>query len=96
MNFQPQISVAEALAQSHITFENGQPKFFSISFWKNDGSIGFIKKASRNVKEGVKGKGAKTNMKAANLMLVYDHDAKRHKHITIALMREFNMVKVFH
>jgi len=35
-------------------------------------------------------------LRQQNLMLVYDHAAETHKHITIALITHYNGVRVFH
>jgi hypothetical protein len=48
------------------------------------------------VKLGKATKGAHTNLRENNLMLVYDHQAKSHKYITIALITHYNGVRVFH
>ena len=90
------ISIAEVLAASQVTHEGSSPAYFEIKFAKDDGGVSIIKKASRGVKKLTKGKGAKTDMRAANLMLVYDHEAETHKHVTIALILQFNGTKVFH
>lgn len=91
-----QIGIAEALAASQITRQGAAPKYFSVTFYKDDGSISVIRKASRNVKGPVKSAGAKTNLRANDLMLVFDHDANTHKYITISLIRTYNGVRVFH
>lgn len=91
------ISIAEVLADSQITTTpEGDPKYFSVKFAKDDGSVSIIGKASRNVKQGVAKKGSHTNLQQQNLMLVYDHDGQTHKYITISLITHFNGVRVFH
>jgi hypothetical protein len=96
MNFQI-ISIGEALADSQIgTAQSGVPRYFKIKFAKDDGSVSSIEIASRNVKLGKATKGSHTNLRQQNLMLVYDHEAKTHKHITIALITHYQGVRVFH
>ena len=91
------ISIAEVLADSQVAATpNGEPNYFSITFIKDDGQRRHIQKASRNVKLGRRTRGAHTNLRAANLMLVYDHTAGTHKYITIALVTHYNGVRVFH
>lgn len=91
------ISIAEVLADSQVTTApGGNPRYFSLRFAKDDGSVSTIARASRNVKRGKATKGAKTNLQAANLMLLYDHDAGTHKYVTISLITHFNGVRVFH
>lgn len=96
MNF-PTISIAEVLADSQTTTTpSGEQQTFSLKFAKDDGSVSTIAQASRNVKLGKATKGAHTNMRENNLMLVFDHKAQTHKHITIALITHYNGVRVFH
>jgi hypothetical protein len=96
MNFQT-ISIGEVLADSQIgTTPNGEARSFSLKFAKDDGSVSSLAKASRNVKLGKATKGSHTNLRQQNLMLVYDHESKTHKHITIALITHYNGVRVFH
>lgn len=58
------ISIAEALAASQVTATpEGQPVYFSIKFAKDDGSVSTIVKASRNVKQGKRTRGAHTNLR---------------------------------
>ena len=96
MNF-PTISIAEVLADSQIgTTPSGVHRYFSLKFAKDDGSVSIIATASRNVKLGKATKGSHTNLRQQNLMLVYDHAAETHKHITIALITHYNGVRVFH
>ena len=91
------ISIAEVLAESQITTTpQGEPIYSSLKFAKDDGSVSTIEKASRNVKQGVAKKGAHTNLREQNLMLVYDHAGQTHKYITISLITHFNGVRVFH
>lgn len=91
------ISIGEVLSESQITATpSGQPLYFSIKAAKDDGSVTTIAKASRNVKQGLAKKGAHTNLREQNLMLVYDHVADTHKYITISLIIQYNGIRVFH
>lgn len=96
MNFLT-ISIAEVLADSQITTTpSGEQRTFSLKFAKDDGSVSTIAQASRNVKLGKATKGANTNLRENNLMLVYDHSAQTHKHVTIALLEYYNGIRIFH
>jgi hypothetical protein len=92
----PTISIAEVLADSHKTYTDGKSSTFAISYYKDDGSIGSVARAQRNVKQGSSGQGTATNLRKNDLLLIYDHDANKHKYITIALIRTFNNTRVFH
>lgn len=88
-------STAEVLADSQISVgADGQPRYFSLEFMKEDGSIRTIAKASRNVKKGKNPGQPTTNRKANDLMLVYDHDAGSHKHVIISFILRYNGKKV--
>lgn len=90
------IGIAEVLADTHRTHDGTTARQFSLTYYKDDGSIGSIGKAARNVKSNVKVGGATTNLRQNDLMLVYDHEANSHKYITVSLIRTYNGTRVFH
>lgn len=89
--------VNQMLAQMATTVKDGNPVYFSIEFWKEDGSLGKIKKASKNAKSGKRTQGKiNYNLKSKGLLMIFNHDIGEFRSIKITSIETFNGIQVFH
>jgi len=95
------ISVADVLIEINKKYEGTTPHYFSIEYWKGDGSLKKISKARRFTKTSSPSDASeksrfKYNLNTNEAILLYDEVNENHRTCLIYRIHKYNNLKVVH
>lgn len=102
MAIQNKISIGEVLAEIKLPTSGTNANIFQISYWKDDGTLKTIDKATRHVKNsaiggtGTEKSNFKYNLNEKEAILLYDTEKKQYRSCLIYRIHTFNNLKVHH